>query len=505
VVTLAGQGVRLVVQLTGIVVLGRLLTPADYGLIAVVAVLIGFGELFRDSGLSSAAIQARSLTTGQRDNLFWLNTGIGAVLTLVVAASAPLVALAFGDDRLVPVTAAMAATFLLNGVSTQYRAMHARNLRFGKLAMAEIGGQVAGVTVGVVLAVLGAGYWALVAQPLVQGLVALVLLLLTSGWLPGRPRRADSIRSFVGYGLPLLGASLLGYLGSNVDTLTIGARFGPTAVGPYNRAFQLVTMPLLQVQAPATRVALPVLSRLQDERKRFADFVCFGQVVLLTLIGGLFAILLAQAPDVVHIALGPQWGETVPLFRLLLVAGFFQAAGYAAYWVFLARGLTRSQLRYGLASRPLMAAMVVAGSVWGVTGVAAAYTLAVALNWPASLLWLRRATDVPAGRMFTNGLRSGAVFGAASAASYLATVEMAPGAHVLRLATGILVVLVVAGLAAALVPPFRRDLIAITGLRQHLRRGGGAAASPPAAGATPAVPSRDPADPEVVPRAEVLP
>ncbi|WP_167760842.1 lipopolysaccharide biosynthesis protein [Geodermatophilus sp. DF01-2] len=479
VVTLSGQGVRVVLQLVGIVVLARLLTPEDYGLIALVAVIIGFGELFRDSGLSSAAVQAKVLTDGQRDNLFWLNTGIGAALALLLCAAAPLIARAFGDDRLTLVAVVLSVTFLLNGVSTQYRAMHARHLRFGRLALSEIGGQLAGVVLGIALAALGAGYWALVAQQLTQGLVSQVLLVLTNRWLPGRVRRSESIRPFIGYGLPLLGSQLLGYVSANVDTLVIGARFGATSVGLYNRAYQLVMMPLLQVQAPSTRVAIPVLSRLQDERRRFADFLCFGQVVLLTLIGGLFAVLFAQAPDVIHFALGPQWTEAVPLFRILLVAGFFQAASYATYWVFLADGLTRSQLRYALATRPVMAGLIVAGSYWGVHGVAVAYAISAALSWPASLLWIRGASDAPVGRMFRNGLRAGLVFTVAAALSVLSTVPMPADAHLLRLVTGALVVVGATALAAVVLPTFRRDLRDVAALRQHLRRNRGRPAGAP--------------------------
>ncbi|MCZ2825591.1 MULTISPECIES: lipopolysaccharide biosynthesis protein [unclassified Modestobacter] len=470
-VTLGGQGLRVLVQLVGIVVLARLLDPEDYGLVAIVALIVGFGELFRDFGLSSAAVQAKTLSDGQRDNLFWLNTGIGAVLAGLVCAVSPLIALAFDDDRLTLVAVVMSATFLLNGVSTQYRAMHTRHLRFGKLALSEIGGQVAGVTVGIVLAVLGAGYWALVAQQLTQGLVAQVFLVATNRWLPGWVDRRASVRPFLGYGLPLLGSHLLNYLGRNMDTLVLGARFGVASVGIYNRAFQLVMMPLLQVQAPSTRVALPVLSRLQDDKKRFAEFISFGQVALLTLIGGLFAALFAQAPSVVRVMLGSQWTEAVPIFRVLLVAGFFQAATYATSWVFLAKGLTRSQFVYALVTRPVVAVLIVVGSIWGLQGVAAGYAVGAALVWPVALLWIARISDAPAGRMFRNGLRTGLVFSAASALSYLSTVALPADAHALRLVVGVAAVLAATGLTALVWPTFRRDLRDIAGMRRYFRRG----------------------------------
>ena len=456
VVTLGTQAGRLLLQMAGLVVLARLLAPADYGLVAVVAVLVGLGELLRDAGLSSAAVQARVLSTGQRDNLFWLNTAAGLLLAVLLCAAAPLVALGFGNDRLPPVTMALSATFLLNGAATQYRAMLVRQLRFVALAASDIAGQVAGLVLGIALAAQGAGFWALVAQQLAQGAVALLLLLVTSRWLPGWIDRTASIRPLLRYGLPLLGAQLLNYLAGNVDTLTIGARFGPVPVGLYDRVFQLVRTPLLQLQAPSTRVALPVLARLQTQEKRFADFVCFGQRSLLTVIGGLFAVLFAQAPAVVLVVLGPRWIPAMPIFRLLLVAGFFQAATYAVYWVFLAKGLTRSQFRYALVTRPLMAGLVVAGSLWGVTGVAMAYAIAAAVCWAVALLWIRPAVGGLAGRMFGNGCRSGVVFTLACTCSILSTRLLPADADGLRLGVGSLVVVGAVGVTAVTWPSFRR-------------------------------------------------
>ena len=229
-------------------------------------------------------------------------------------------------------------------------------------------------------------------------------------------------------------------------------------------------MPLLQVQAPATRVALPVLSRLQDDRKRFAEFISFGQVALLTLIGGLFAVLFAQAGSVVFVMLGPQWTEAVPVFQVLLVAGFFQAATYAVSWVFLAKGLTRTQFVYALVTRPVLAVIIVIGSTWGLLGVAVGYAVGVALAWPVALVWIARTSDAPAGRMFRNGLRTGLVFSAASPLPSLSTVALPDDAHALRLVVGVVAVLGATALAALVWPPFRRDLAAIAGMRRSFRR-----------------------------------
>ena len=508
-VTFSAQGVRLVLQVGGIAVLGRLLSPTDYGLVAIVAVIVGYGELFRDFGLSSAVIAAKDVSRAQRDNLFWLNTGIGAVLALALAATSPLLARVFDEPRLAPVALALSGTFVLNGLSTQHRAMHARHLRFARLSGSEIGGQAVGLAAGITLALAGGGYWALVLQQLTAQLLTLVLVVTTHRWWPRRVDRGASIRPFLGYGSALLGSQLLTQVATSAAPLALGLRLGPASVGLFTRAAQLVTMPLLQLQAPSTRVALPVLSRLRDQRERFAAFLCSGQFALLTVVGLVFATLAAQGPSVVRVVVGPQWSAAVPVFQVLLVAGWFQAASYAGYWVYLAKGATLRHLQLGLMTRPLMAVATVLGARWGLEGAALAYAGGMALAWPLSLLWLRRVTDAPVGRMLGNGLRTGTVAAAAAAGSWGACAALPPGADVARLVLGTCATLAVAALAFALWPSFRSDARKVLSMRHHLgrsRRGAGAA-GPASAGAGAATGASDPAavDPAAVDPAAVDP
>lgn len=476
-VTLGGQGLRMILQLGGIILLARLLDPSDYGLLAMVTAVIGIGELVRDFGLSSAAIQAKTLTKGQKSNLFWVNSGIGLVLAIVATAAAGLIAQLYGDDRVQVVTMVLSLTFLLNGISTQFRADLARNFLFGKLAASEIAGQAFGIAAGIVFALLGFGYWALVIQQLTQVFITQVFLLIVTPWSPGWIDRKATIRPFLNYGVNVLGTQLIGYVARNVDSVVIGTRFGAYDLGLYNRAFQLMMMPLLQIQAPSTRVALPVLSRLQDQRERFASFINVGQTALIGLVGFAFAALGAQAPAAVSLFLGPQWLASAPLLQALLVAGFFQAAAYATYWVFLAKGLTRSNFFYALVTRPFMIALILTGSIWGVTGVAFGYALANALVWPVALIWIAKVSDAPALSMFFNGVRALVVFGSGAAASWGIGLAMPEDASLLRIAMSLVTVAAVAALAALIWPRYRADIVGIAKARKHFTRRGRSAAA----------------------------
>ncbi|MDQ1733125.1 MAG: hypothetical protein QOK10_3284, partial [Pseudonocardiales bacterium] len=268
-VTMGGQGVRMVIQIASVIILAKLLTPHDYGVVAMVLAVAGIADIFRDFGLSSAAVQAKSLSHAQRNNLFWLNSALGLLLCLIVAAGSPLIASFYHEREVRGIALALSLTFLLNGLATQFRADLDRHLRFGQLALVDIGTQVAGLVVGVVLAVNGAGYWALVAQQLLNSALTLAAVAILAGWLPRRPTRNAEMSGLLRFGWHLVGTQLIGYATNNVDSVVIGHRFGAAPLGFYNRAFQLLMAPLTQVRAPTTTVALPVLSRIESDNKRY--------------------------------------------------------------------------------------------------------------------------------------------------------------------------------------------------------------------------------------------
>ncbi|NMG46087.1 oligosaccharide flippase family protein [Aromatoleum toluvorans] len=465
--TMSGQACKLLLQFGGIVVLARLLAPGDYGLLAMVTAIVGIGEVLRDFGLSSASVQARSVSAAQRSNLFWINSAIGLLLALAVFAAAPAIAAFYGQPALQPIAQALAPTFLLNGLATQFRAQLNRDLRFGRLAAAEVGGQACGLVAGITLALRGHGYWALVAQQLGQAAATLLLLAVTSGWRPGLPSRGAGMGGFLRYGGNLMSTQLVVYLSRNIDTLLIGQRFGADLLGLYNRASQLLMLPLNQINAPATSIALPVLSRLHDDAGRYGRFLLHGQAVMLHVTVAIFAFAGAQAEPLIVLVLGPQWAPAVPIFRILAVGGAFQVAAQASYWVFLSKGLTGSNLRFTLVSRVLLIAGIVFGARWGTLGVATAGAVGVALAWLGGLVWLRHS-GAPVGAMGRNALRVMLAYGLCGLASAAASLRWG-GSLVERLAVGTAALAAAFVLVVAVWPAFRRSVADILRSRSLLR------------------------------------
>lgn len=458
----SAQLTRVGIQVLGVAVLARLLTPTDYGLLAMAMVVISFADTFRDFGFSAAAIQAKSLSAAQRGNLFWANTGIGALLTLTIWVTAGLVAEAFGEPDLRDLMLVLGPVFIFNGAATQYRASLARAMRFGSVAWTEVLGAVVGLAVGMTAALSGWEYWSLAAMQLTTAFVVLAVLILRSGWLPTWPRRGQDMGPLLRFGSFLVGSQVVTFLSNNIDTMVLGRRFSADTVGLYDRPYRLLMLPLAQIRAPSTTVALPVLSRLQDDDAGYARILLRGQLALgygLVLPLGFVA---GAAVPVVAVFLGDGWTESVPVLALLAVSAGFRTLAFVGYWVYLSKGLTRSLMYFSAFDAAVKIGLVLAMSSWGLVGVAGAVALTPALTWVVSLVWLSRLTVIPLRGLVTGGARvallAAVVGGVAYGTDALLGASLAP---VTVLAAAVTACTAVIGVVMVLVGPVRRDLLSL--------------------------------------------
>ena len=187
---MTGQVVRFLTQLGGLTILSRLLAPTDFGLVAMIVAVVGLGEIVRDLGLSSAAIQAQTVTHQQRSNLMWINAAAGVVLGSALWIGADAIGNLYGNDAVPSIARAIAPVFVLTALAAQYKADLTRRLAFNALAMSDMIAPVCGLLAAIVAAMAGAGYWSLVVQQLVMAAVALAVIGIAAGWLPSWPKRA---------------------------------------------------------------------------------------------------------------------------------------------------------------------------------------------------------------------------------------------------------------------------------------------------------------------------
>lgn len=468
-VSFSGQVMRIVIQMGGIAVMARLLSPTDYGLVAMVTVVVGLAEIFRDFGLSAAAIQSPTLTKAQRDNLFWANSALGASLYLLGVALSGVVASIFHEPAVAPITQVLSVMFLLNGVATQYRASMSRAMRFGSIVVVDLSAQVIGLVLGIAMALAGAEYWALVGMQIGQSAFALLGVILVSRWLPGWPRRHQPMSGFWRFGWNMVGTQLLGYVSNNADTFVIGRRLGPEPLGVYDRAYRLLVVPLAQIRTPTTTVALPVLSRLSNDKPTYARFLIAGQIALGYTVVAALAAAAGAADPLIRLFLGAQWSQSAPIFALLAIGGALDTLAYVGYWVYLSRGLTHRLFQYTVLSAVVRVVAIVVGASWGVVGVAFGYAIARALLWPVSWLWLGAVTEIPLRTLLTGGVRLLAMAAGCGVLSWSVVQLLAGWGPVVQLVAAGLVVVGYYAVMGLLVPAIRRDERTLVEAARRLR------------------------------------
>jgi len=323
-VTMLAQAVTIVVQLTSTVVLARLLSPEDYGVMAMVMAVTAFAGLFREMGLSSAAIQKKDLTRGQQSNLFWLNVAMGGLLTLIVALGSPMVAWFYQKPELTSVTLALSANFFIGSLATQHGAMLVRRMQFGRKSVATIVGAVVNLIVAISLAMRGMGYWSLVWGTLLGGITSTILILVLSPFKPELPSKGQGIREMLGFGANVTAFNFVNYFARNLDNLLIGRVWGAGALGNYSRAYALLMFPITSIRGPITSVAFPAMSRLQEEPKAYRAYYRRLIMVLANLTMPISAFLFVAASPVILLVLGEKWTGVIPIFSILALTAFIQ-------------------------------------------------------------------------------------------------------------------------------------------------------------------------------------
>jgi PST family polysaccharide transporter len=376
VVAITSQGLKFIVTLAATSVMARLLTPQDYGLIGMVAFVTGFVSMYKDLGLSAATIQKSEINSEQISTLFWVNVCLSLAIALLTMALAPLVAWFYGEPRLTAITVVTSIGFLISGLTVQHEALLRRQMRYLALAAIGLSSVAMGYVVGILMAWRGFSYWALVGSQLAVIITGSALTLLLCRWIPGLPKRNAGVRSMIKFGGNLTGFTTINYFSRNLDNLLIGRFAGAQQLGLYSRAYQLMLLPIEQINEPVTSVAVSSLSRLMDspEAYRRAYLRMLEKIAMLTMPGVVLMILTSDW--IIHIFLGPQWVGAVRIFVILGISALFQPIANTTGWLLISQGRTHDMLKWGLISGPIIIASFLIGLPWGAVGVAASYACA---------------------------------------------------------------------------------------------------------------------------------
>lgn len=388
------QAASFLLRIGALMVLARLLVPADFGLVGMVTAFTGVLQLFRDFGLSTATVQRVQVTEEQISTLFWINMLVGASLGLLTVVVAPVVATFYHEPRLVGVTMALAVGFLFNAAGVQHSALLQRQMRFTTLAAIDIISLVVSTAVGIIMAYSGYGYWALVAMQVMLPLVSTVCVWLSTLWMPGPLRMQADIRSMMRFGGTVTLNGFIVYVAYNLEKILLGRVWGADAVGMYGRAYQLSNIPIENLNTAIGGVAFSALARLQDDASRLKTCFLKGYALVLLLNVPITIVCALFTDDLIAVLLGPRWTDTATIFRLLAPTILIFALINPLVWLMFSQGLIVRSLKIALVLAPLVIVGYVIGLPYGPTGVALGYSVAMTLWVVPHIAWCVHGTVV---------------------------------------------------------------------------------------------------------------
>lgn len=457
IVTSLLQAALLMMNLGSVMVLARLLTPQDFGLLAMVFAVMGFFRVFNEAGLSTATVQKEGITHAQVSNLFWTNVALGGMITLALAFSAPAVAWFYREPQLIAVTLALSVTFILTSSTVQHLALLKRQMRFKAVALIQIGSAATGVSVGIAMAWLDCGYWSLVGMQLSTPVVTLLMTWSVCRWRPQFPARNSGTRSLLSFGANLTVSGFLWSLAKGLDGLLIGRWFGSEALGLYSRAAALLNRPLEQAIAPLEAIFVPTFSRLQSEPERYrrAVFQVYDFLALFSL--PFSGMLLALAEPLILVVLGPKWEAAAPIFAAFTLYALYLPMIMVAGWLLSSQGRGKDFLLMSFFTSAVTVVSYLLGLRFGPAGVAMSFSLSCLLIQLPVIYWIAgRVGLVTARDLWTRFFRHLPLWGIVCATTWLSRASVENSTPLTQLYICVPIGLLAGTVVICLYPPSRR-------------------------------------------------
>lgn len=390
--TTLAQAFGLAIQILSILILARLLTPADFGIVTMVTT---FSLLFVNAGsngFNEAILQRAEVDHLLASNLFWINVGTGLVLTIVFAAAGSLMAWFYGNPRVTQVAIGLSLTIFFTSTSVLHVALLMRGMRFTVTYANQILSRLISVAVSILLALAGWGYWALVAGAVAQPLSESIGAWSFCRWIPGPPRRVGGTGSMVQFALHVYARFSFNYFARNADNVLVGWRFNAQSLGFYKKAYDLFA--LSAVPQSLTPVAVAALSRLRHDPQQYKRYLVRALSVSAFLGMGAAGVLTLVGKDFIRVLLGPRWAPAGEIFTFF-GPGFGIMFVYGIHgWIHLSLGRPSRWFRWSIFEFIVTGLMFVLALPWGPAAVAMCWSLSLLILTIPALWYAVRPIDL---------------------------------------------------------------------------------------------------------------
>ncbi len=338
--TTASSIATTILQFLQLAILARLLSPTDFGLMAMIMVVLGFAQAYADMGISNAIIHRQDATKDQLSSLYWLNIFVSVLIFAVILIVSPLIVVFFREPKLASLLPWSALVFLITPIGQQFQILLQKELSFRPLAMIEVVGAVIGFITAVGFALAGAGVISLILGQLANtaGRSFMLAGIGLRRWRPLLHFRTIDLQGYLGFGLYQMGEKSINYLNSNLDKILIGSLLDAQALGYYSLAWNLAIQPISRISPIVTRVAFPVFAKLQDKidilRNGYLNVLKVLSIVNFPILMG----MMATAPVLIPVVFGQKWLPAVGLLQILSLVALIRSTGNPVGSLLLAKG-----------------------------------------------------------------------------------------------------------------------------------------------------------------------
>ena len=390
----AARCVNMLLQVGSTILLARLLSPDDYGLVAMVFALVAFAPMLIDLGTSDALVQKERITHADVSALFWLNVAIGSALTLLLAGGSGFIASFYGEPALAGIAVVSSLTLVMAALSAQHFALLRRAMRFRRVALIEILSNVISSIVAIAMALTGWDYWALVAKPVLTAVLSAVGAWASCPWWPGRPRSSPEVEKIVRFGMGVTGFTMTDYIARSADRIALGYFYGAGPLGYFQNAFLLYDNILSILTHPLYIVAVSSLSKLRNALHELKRSWATALSSLTFFSALAFAGLAVTGQDFVVIVLGQKWEPAGPLLCIFAVKGIAHTIERTLGWLHVAAGRSDRWMRWGFFSAICQLAAIFAAIPFGLAAVATAHAIAAFCLFVPALVYAGRPLGI---------------------------------------------------------------------------------------------------------------
>ncbi len=386
-----------VFQIITLIVLARLLEPAEFGLITSSVVVIGFLNIFKDLGIAAAIIQRKEVSDEFLSSIYWVVLSVGILMNILLYFSAHGIAEFYNAEELTNILKVLSFTFPITSATIMHQTLLEKDLKFKQIAFYETFAVIVGSVSAIVLAFMGFGVWSLVIQSLANAATLSMILWLKSSFKPKFLFSFTEVKSIYNFSANLSGFNIVNYFVRNADYVLIQKYLGQEQLGYYNIAYRMMLYPLQNITAVFSRVMFPFYSKLQGDNPKIREMY-IKLVNNIAMISFPLMLWITATSDVlIKALLGGKWLVTIPILIILAPIGMIQSVYTPAGTIFKAKGRTDIWFLWGLVTGVIFVTAFVIGLRWGIFGVALGYLIANLITIYPGLVIPLKLIDLPVG------------------------------------------------------------------------------------------------------------